>query len=60
MSRGSRTRILQKYWLHIKIVDARKVTRNKLNAEYVQILGTTVLNSVSTATWHPGVSHHWT
>jgi len=56
MSRGSRTRIFQKYWLLIKIVGARRVTRNKLNAECVKILGATVLNSVATATWHPGVS----
>jgi hypothetical protein len=49
--------IFEKSRNHLKILEARRVTRNKFHTEAPQILGVTIQNFVAKATWRPGFVH---
>jgi hypothetical protein len=51
--------IFLKSRIRVIIIDARKVIRCKLLAEYPQILGATVQNGVCQASWRPGFVQPW-
>jgi hypothetical protein len=49
--------ILRKPTSHLEILGSRRVTSSKLHTEDPVVLGATVINQDSRATWRPGLKH---